>query len=188
MCVRTRAGASSGNSPGFGLTLVAETTTGCLLSAEACASHSGGGGAQGSGGDDEAGPSGRGSEGDGSWGGGLMVPEDVGAAAAGALLREVGRGGVVDGAHQGLLLLMAALGPQELAQVGGARAWAGGRGGGGLHPCVRVLLCAHAYRRDAGAQPHIVHATVPPPCRTELGASACCIRMHAYTRAPRRCG
>ncbi|KAF5827984.1 phosphate cyclase [Dunaliella salina] len=32
-------GASSGNSPGFGVTLVAETTSGCLLSAEACAKH-----------------------------------------------------------------------------------------------------------------------------------------------------
>lgn len=31
-------GSASGNSPGFGLTLVAETTSGCLISAEACAS------------------------------------------------------------------------------------------------------------------------------------------------------
>jgi hypothetical protein len=30
-------GAASGNSPGFGVALVAETTSGCLISAEACA-------------------------------------------------------------------------------------------------------------------------------------------------------
>lgn len=33
------AGSSSGSSPGFGITLVAETTSGCLISAEACAKH-----------------------------------------------------------------------------------------------------------------------------------------------------
>lgn len=48
-----------------------------------------------------------------------MVPEDVGKAAAQQLLDEVSRGGVVDGAHQGLLLLLAALGPEEVSQVGG---------------------------------------------------------------------
>ena len=32
-------GAASGNSPGYGTTLVAETTTGCLISAEACATQ-----------------------------------------------------------------------------------------------------------------------------------------------------
>lgn len=35
-------GANSGNSPGFGVALVAETTSGCLISAEACASSRGG--------------------------------------------------------------------------------------------------------------------------------------------------
>jgi len=35
----THTGASSGSSPGFGVTLVAETTSGCLISAEACAKH-----------------------------------------------------------------------------------------------------------------------------------------------------
>jgi uncharacterized protein YbjT (DUF2867 family) len=47
----------------------------------------------------------------------LVVPEDVGRAAAQLLLDEVSRGGVVDGAHQGLLLLLAALGPEEASQV-----------------------------------------------------------------------
>lgn len=34
-------GAASGKSPGYGLTLVAETSSGCLISAEACASQVG---------------------------------------------------------------------------------------------------------------------------------------------------
>ena len=46
-----------------------------------------------------------------------MVPEDIGRAAAELLLDEVARGGVADGTHQGLLLLLAALGPEEMNQV-----------------------------------------------------------------------
>jgi RNA 3'-terminal phosphate cyclase-like protein len=48
----------------------------------------------------------------------LVVPEDIGRAAAQLLLDEVARGGVTDGTHQGLLLLLAALGPEEMNQVG----------------------------------------------------------------------
>lgn len=48
----------------------------------------------------------------------LVVPEDIGRAAAQLLLEEVSRGGVTDGTHQGLLLLMAALGPEEMNEVG----------------------------------------------------------------------
>lgn len=47
----------------------------------------------------------------------LVVPEDIGRAAAQLLLEEVSRGGVTDGTHQGLLLLMAALGPEEMNEV-----------------------------------------------------------------------
>jgi RNA 3'-terminal phosphate cyclase len=50
----------------------------------------------------------------------LVVPEDIGRAAAQLLLDEVARGGVTDGTHQGLLLLLAALGPEEMNQVGGS--------------------------------------------------------------------
>lgn len=46
-----------------------------------------------------------------------MVPEEVGQLAAARLLEEVGRGGVVDTAHQSLVLLLCALGPDELNQV-----------------------------------------------------------------------
>ena len=46
-----------------------------------------------------------------------MVPEDIGRAAAHGLLEEIQRGGVVDGSHQGLMLLLCALGTDELQQV-----------------------------------------------------------------------
>ncbi|KIY96947.1 RNA 3'-terminal phosphate cyclase-likeprotein [Monoraphidium neglectum] len=92
-------GAASGNSPGYGAVLVAETTSGALISAEACAT-------QGE-------PESLRAPGDDP----LVVPEDVGRAAAQLLLDEVSRGGVVDGGHQGLLLLLAALGPEEVSQV-----------------------------------------------------------------------
>lgn len=92
-------GAASGLSPGYGAVLVAETTSGALISAEACAT-------QGE-------PDALRAPGDEP----LVVPEDVGRAAAQLLLDEVSRGGVVDGAHQGLLLLLAALGPEEASTV-----------------------------------------------------------------------
>eukprot|EP00798_Chlamydomonas_sp_ICE-L_P023245 gene23245-30469_t len=93
-------GSSSGLSPGYGVTLVAETTSGCLISAEACATQ---GGMIPDGGGEEAEP--------------LVVPEDIGKAASQLLLEEIQRGGVVDSSHQGLLLLMCALGPEEVQQV-----------------------------------------------------------------------
>ncbi|PNW79091.1 hypothetical protein CHLRE_09g400367v5 [Chlamydomonas reinhardtii] len=87
-------GAASGKSPGYGITLVAETTAGCLISAEAC----------------HVAPSRQQTEGGTQ---GELVPEDIGTTAAQLLLEEVRRGGVVDGSHQGLLLLLCALGPEE---------------------------------------------------------------------------
>ncbi|GIL72254.1 hypothetical protein Vretimale_443 [Volvox reticuliferus] len=96
-------GAASGKSPGYGITLVAETTSGCLISAESChASRR----------NDEAI--------DDAQDGGhqqQQVPEDLGSMAAHLLLEEVRRGGVVDGGHQGLLLLLCALGPEEANSV-----------------------------------------------------------------------
>jgi RNA 3'-terminal phosphate cyclase-like protein len=96
-------GREAGASPGYGLTLVAETTSGCLISAECCAAH----GAQ------------QRADSGGDWSGGMpaVVPEDVGRACAQLLLEEVQRGGVVDGGHQPLLLTMCALGAAEINQV-----------------------------------------------------------------------
>jgi RNA 3'-terminal phosphate cyclase-like protein len=59
-------GKEAGSSPGYGLTLVAETTSGCYICAEAFAAPS-----------EEA-----------------QTAEDVGCAAAYALLEEIHRGGV----------------------------------------------------------------------------------------------
>ncbi|EFJ31231.1 hypothetical protein SELMODRAFT_87960, partial [Selaginella moellendorffii] len=58
-------GSESGKSPGYGISLVAETTTGCILSFECVAMHSGA------------------SE--------LQLPEDLGTQAAMSLLHKVGR-------------------------------------------------------------------------------------------------
>ncbi|KAL3143392.1 hypothetical protein ABBQ38_002216 [Trebouxia sp. C0009 RCD-2024] len=85
-------GPEAGQSPGYGLMLVAETTTGCLNSAECTANAALKGEA-------------------------AMVPEEVGRKAAHMLLEEIHRGGVTDGTHQGLLLLLCALGPEEINEV-----------------------------------------------------------------------
>ncbi|PSC69440.1 18S rRNA biogenesis RCL1, partial [Micractinium conductrix] len=96
-------GPASGLSPGFGITLVAETTSGRLLAAEAAAALEGGGAGAAA------------AAGDGGEAG--VVPEDIGQRAAHLLLEEVQRGGVVDSSHQGLVLLLCALGPQEMSEV-----------------------------------------------------------------------
>lgn len=98
-------GKQSGNSPGYGINLVAETTSGCYISSEACASYR-----QGQGKHLPA-PQGQAAEEP------LVVPEDIGKHAAAALLEEVHRGGVVDGCHQGLLILLCALGPELINEV-----------------------------------------------------------------------
>lgn len=88
-------GKEAGLSPGYGITLVAETTSGRMISAESvAAAHK-----------------------QTSETAADQVPEDIGRHAAQALLEEVRRGGVVDGAHQGLLLLLCAMGPEEINEV-----------------------------------------------------------------------
>lgn len=49
--------------------------------------------------------------------GGVMVPEDMGAAVTEALVAEVQRGGVVDSSHQPLVLLLMAIGPEQISRV-----------------------------------------------------------------------
>mmetsp|Transcript_17590 Transcript_17590/g.30185 ORF Transcript_17590/g.30185 Transcript_17590/m.30185 type:complete len:382 (+) Transcript_17590:112-1257(+) len=100
-------GSASGLSPGFGVTLVAETTSGCLISAEESATtrQREGEGEQSEEalqrGDQEP----------------LIVPEDIGQAAAHALLEEIRRGGAVDSSHQPLILTLCALAPKQIQQV-----------------------------------------------------------------------
>lgn len=80
-------GAEAGVSPGYGITLVAESTTGARVSVEATA------------------------------GAGPGLPEDIGEAASKLLCEEIANGGVVDSAHQSLCLMLMALGPEDVAKV-----------------------------------------------------------------------
>ena len=125
------------SSPGFGLSLVAETTTGCLLGADAASgagraaweegvSAFGDAAAGGENGGDENGENENGAFALGASGAGVprkrrrgdpATPEDLGASTTEALMAEVQRGGVCDSAHQPLVLLLMAIGPEQLSKV-----------------------------------------------------------------------
>ncbi|KAK7362953.1 hypothetical protein VNO77_05078 [Canavalia gladiata] len=97
-----RTGPQTGNSPGYGISLVAETTSGCFISADAAVSHA--------------------REEDNSSlvddvKKGLMPPEDIGKGVANVLLGEIAQCGVVDSTHQGLLFILCALCPQDVSKV-----------------------------------------------------------------------
>jgi RNA 3'-terminal phosphate cyclase-like protein len=79
-------GKESGLSSGFGVTLVAESTTGCLMSSEVVAKPQ-------------------------------QLPEDVGKEAANRLLLEILRRGCVDSTCQSVLILMMALGPEDVSKI-----------------------------------------------------------------------
>ncbi|TVU15824.1 hypothetical protein EJB05_39363 [Eragrostis curvula] len=95
-----RTGPSGGKSAGYGVSLVAETTTGCLISIDAAVSYPN---------VDEINEESEMPE--------LMSPEDLGVKAASMLLEEVAQGGVVDSAHQGLLFILCALCPPDVSKV-----------------------------------------------------------------------
>eukprot|EP00947_MAST-08B_sp_MAST-8B-sp1_P004605 g4605.t1 len=80
-------GTESGNSPGFGLSLVAKTTEDCLISAECTASKGG------------------------------TLPEDIGRQAALMLCQEVANRGCVDTSNQSLCLLLMVLGPEDVSKI-----------------------------------------------------------------------
>ncbi|XP_054514628.1 RNA 3'-terminal phosphate cyclase-like protein isoform X3 [Pan troglodytes] len=84
-------GVNSGKSPGFGLSLVAETTSGTFLSAELASNPQGQGAA--------------------------VLPEDLGRNCARLLLEEIYRGGCVDSTNQSLALLLMTLGQQDVSKV-----------------------------------------------------------------------
>jgi RNA 3'-terminal phosphate cyclase-like protein len=85
-------GQKSGLSAGYSLQLVAETTTGVLISTECTA----------------GGPTAA-STGE--------MPEDIGIQAANQLLEEIRRGGVIDSQHQPMVLMFMALGPEDVCKV-----------------------------------------------------------------------
>jgi len=84
-------GQSSGKSPGFGLTLTAETNTGAFLSAEVCSNPSG----------SDKGPT---------------VPEELGEKGAFMLLEEIFRGGCADSLSQSLSVILMGLGPPDVSK------------------------------------------------------------------------
>ena len=83
---------NAGNSPAFGLTLVAETLNGTFLCGEACSMP-------------------RGSRSEPS------IPEDVAVKAANNLLEEIYRGGCVDSAHQHLAFLYMAINQKDISKI-----------------------------------------------------------------------
>jgi len=84
-------GGRSGSSPGFGLTLTAETTTDCHLTAEVCSNPAGG----------ALGPT---------------VPEELAERGADHLLEEIFRGGCADSLAQSTVALLMALGPPDVGK------------------------------------------------------------------------
>ncbi|KAL2458532.1 putative RNA 3'-terminal phosphate cyclase-like protein [Abeliophyllum distichum] len=94
-------GPQAGKSPGYGITLVAETTSGCFISADTVVSYASG---KEDGMDDEENKE-------------LSPPEDVGEQITSMLLGEIEQEGVVDSTHQGLLFLLCALCPQDVSKV-----------------------------------------------------------------------
>ncbi|KAK3090706.1 hypothetical protein FSP39_013900 [Pinctada imbricata] len=85
-------GNQSGRSPGFGMTLVAETTSGAFLCAESCSNPKG----------SDQGPT---------------VPEDLGKQTAKLLLEEIYRGGCIDSTNQSIAALFMVLGQQDVSKV-----------------------------------------------------------------------
>ncbi|XP_057516373.1 probable RNA 3'-terminal phosphate cyclase-like protein [Amaranthus tricolor] len=96
-----KAGVQAGNSPGFGISLVAETTSGCYLSVDTAVSY----------------PRKDIAELEDEEKVDLKSSEVVGVEIASALLGEIEQGGVVDSTHQGLLFLLCALCPQDVSKI-----------------------------------------------------------------------
>ncbi|KAJ9189407.1 hypothetical protein P3X46_000703 [Hevea brasiliensis] len=95
-----KAGPQAGNSPGYGISLVAETTSGCFISADTAVSYVRGNDIDEMEDEKE-----------------LMPPENVGEQIASFLLQEIEQGGVVDSTHQGLLFLLCAMCPQDVSKI-----------------------------------------------------------------------
>ncbi len=97
-----RGGAAAGASPGYGVQLLATTTSGCAFVSQRAA-----GAARGTASGAAAAAAGA----------PPMQPEDMGRAAAAALLDEIERGGCADSLAQPLLLTLMALCPQNVSRL-----------------------------------------------------------------------
>lgn len=100
-------GVESGESPGFGLSLVAETTAGVLLSAEAAAETGKTDTSESSGTESAASASRK----------AFILPEDLGAHVSEMLCEEIARRGCVDSTHQALMLTLMACGPEDVSRI-----------------------------------------------------------------------
>ncbi|KAK2640840.1 hypothetical protein Ddye_022603 [Dipteronia dyeriana] len=96
-----KAGTQAGKSPGYGISLVAETTSGCFISVDTAVSY-----APGEVGEIEDEKKKE-----------LTPPENVGEQIASFLLEEIEQGGVVDSTHQGLLFLLCALSEPDVSKI-----------------------------------------------------------------------
>ncbi|KAK4784583.1 hypothetical protein SAY86_018951 [Trapa natans] len=96
-----RTGPQAGKSPGYGMSLVAETTSGCFISTDTAVSYRGG--------NEEVEMEEEKTE--------IVPAEDLGEQTASALLGEIEQGGVVDSVHQGLLFLLCAACPPDVSKV-----------------------------------------------------------------------
>lgn len=96
-------GNESGLSPGYGISLVAETTTGALISAECCAQR-------GSGSESQPQPQQQQQPDE-------LTAEDIGSLVSQYILEEISNGGVFDQSQQPLMLLLMAMGPEDVSKV-----------------------------------------------------------------------
>jgi RNA 3'-terminal phosphate cyclase-like protein len=95
-----KSGDEAGESPGYGISVVAETTSSCCISVDTAISRER---KEDDGMEDEKLE--------------LSPPDEVGQKIASALLHEIEQGGVVDSTHQGMLFLLCALCPQDISKV-----------------------------------------------------------------------
>jgi RNA 3'-terminal phosphate cyclase-like protein len=113
-------GKEGGNSPAYGISLVAETTEGCVLGSD-CSSASTRGlrekeeddGQLLLNRDDDEGEDKENDDDDQS----QKTPEDYGRECAEALVSEIQRGGVCDSSHQALVLTLLACSPDQICRV-----------------------------------------------------------------------
>ncbi|PIA62506.1 hypothetical protein AQUCO_00200489v1 [Aquilegia coerulea] len=96
-----RSGPQAGKSPGYGISLFAQTTSGCFISTDTAVSYARVEETDDY--DDERKE--------------LTPPDEVGEQAASTLLGEIEQGGVVDSTHQGMLFLLCALCPPDVSKV-----------------------------------------------------------------------
>lgn len=159
-------GRDSGMSPGFSVSLAAQSTTGCVVSAQRTAMNGAAIAAIAEDGNlptDDSAASAFDEENENSQIQGyegadltLTVPEDVGRVCAKALVEEIAEGGCVDSAHQSIFCMLMALGPEDVSKV---------RFGKLSEHCVQTLrLLRDFWRVQFKITPDLTDGTVLMSC------------------------